>query len=198
MLTRISATAALLAMVFGIGLSSADATGNDHECQFKFKFHNPVLLTVRCVDNEHNDNSICPGGKHEDVDVYTNACTKVSWNVTPFVRQETDCEGKKLNHYDRITACTCMTITPYNFCQDPSPYFSVDGPVTGNFNTPNSGTATVDSHNGGYRIHVRVIPANIELCDDNGCYVSTVTITVSAIPNEDCHDVDGTDTGHQT
>jgi hypothetical protein len=207
MVTRISAGVLLAAGLLATARAD-DFTvvppGGSHSCSFTFKFHNPPVLKVHCVHQENNDNSICAGGKHEDIDVVTNHCTRVTWEATDFKRVERDCHGNELGWTDTIPACTCMWIQETPHCAHGAPltadpdYYNGTGTITSPLGiiVPNSGSTLVDSHRGGYRIHLRVFPLDqaIDICDDAGCYTSTITVTVTSVPSEDCHDITGTPT----
>ncbi len=210
MFTRTLAAAGIVVAlaVFGSGPASAQ----DPSCEFQFKFHNPVRLAVACEENWTN-HAGCFVQPHGHVKVYTNACTRVTWRTTEFLRQETDCDGNRLPYYDRIPSELCVGFQEgpeYGqgpLCPDGAPLAIHDDPAypgvqwdPGNYvgvpyMVPNDGSVLVDSHRGGYYIAVKLSPkpegGHETWCDDNGCYVAKTFWWVSAIPNEDCSNVPG-------
>ncbi len=197
MLKRMSLAAMLLGLV-AWGGNSAMATGN--ECEFTFWFHNPPSLTVECgVMGSPAAGGSCLGSiRHAHINVKTNACTMLCWDATDFLRPESNCEGVQYTsqsprpnfaYNDRIGSCVCIGLTDNNPGAGGNP-LKLDkypqillGQGNGYTVPSNKDCVEVESHNGGYTVHIRVFPNGLQtLADDDGCYSAKITFTVGVIP----------------
>ncbi|HLF94999.1 MAG TPA: hypothetical protein VJB14_16140 [Planctomycetota bacterium] len=213
MLIRFGGAALLLALACLPAVATGGVLSAEDECQFTFKLENPARMEVYCDGRDWR--GVCGSDfGHHHVEVATNTCTKVCWYFTKFRRQESDCDGKKLGSdgyrgqvfFDEIDSEICMDFEDYLYtvpghASYGSPSWSPNGLNVGELGTcagatdleVYSGSRIIESHNGGYTIHTRMMGKGAsELADDAGCYVGTLRVKVHKEHSEDCDNVTGT------
>jgi len=112
-----------------------------------------------------------------EYDVRSNTTVRVSADASPAHRVERDLENRLLKTRDTLPSFLELEFIERPRCTDGSP---MEVKALGD------NVFCVAPHRGGFMVVGRVSFGEATFCHDAGCYTSTVTVTIAALPSVDC------------